>query len=371
MTTKLTSRDIKYIEECHPILQQLFYAAAKSKDCPPFRVLDGKRTLAEQKKLVAKGSSTTMRSRHLPAKNGWSHAIDVAPLVKGKISWKWKYYYPLEKAIKKIANELGLKGLEWGGDWKNFKDGPHWQLSWRLFSGKTEYADHIEPDSEIVAIEQKLNTKPKPREGVGNFRVSIPLVLDHEGGFNNDPDDVGGATNKGITLKTYRQYIDPKGTVQSLKNMTTEQAVDVYKQQYWDKCRCDMLPLGVDHAVFDFAVNSGPIRAKTFLQSVVATPVDGKIGPATLNAVNAMSSVHVINGLCAERIEYIKERVKTGKLHEKFEDGIIKRIERVRKEALAMLEKEPKEQEKVSTAPPGKSVFGLLFNLLRSLFGGK
>lgn len=87
-----------------------------------FIVVEGRRTKERQKYLVAKGASKTMNSYHLTG-----HAVDIAPLVDGKVSWDWKYYYPLAEAVKKAAKELGVK-IEWGGDWTSFKDGPHWQV---------------------------------------------------------------------------------------------------------------------------------------------------------------------------------------------------------------------------------------------------
>lgn len=92
-----------------------------------FQVLEGVRTMARQKQLVAQGASTTMRSRHLTG-----HAVDVVPLIDGKVSWHWPHYYPLAEAIKKAASELGVV-IEWGGDWTSFKDGPHWQLPWAKY----------------------------------------------------------------------------------------------------------------------------------------------------------------------------------------------------------------------------------------------
>ncbi|KHS93251.1 bacteriophage P7 related protein [Pectobacterium brasiliense] len=90
-----------------------------------FRVIEGLRTKERQRQLVNSGSSTTMNSRHLTG-----HAIDIVPLPDGKVSWDWKYFYPLAEAMKRAADELGVP-LEWGGDWKTFKDGPHFQLSQR------------------------------------------------------------------------------------------------------------------------------------------------------------------------------------------------------------------------------------------------
>lgn len=87
-----------------------------------FTVLEGLRSRERQRQLVAKGASKTMNSRHITG-----HAVDIAPLVNGKVSWDWQYYHPLAAAVKQAAREVGVI-VEWGGDWAKFKDGPHWQL---------------------------------------------------------------------------------------------------------------------------------------------------------------------------------------------------------------------------------------------------
>lgn len=97
-----------------------------------FIVTCGQRTLAEQKILKAKGASQTLRSRHIPGKDGLSKAIDVSPIVDGKVRWDWPLYYPFAALMKQAAKELKIP-VEWGGDWKSFKDGPHWQLPWSTY----------------------------------------------------------------------------------------------------------------------------------------------------------------------------------------------------------------------------------------------
>lgn len=94
--------------------------------------LGGVRTRKQQRELVRKGASKTMNSYHLRKSTGYGHAIDVAPLVGGKPSWSWPAYYPLAKVIKEAARIEGV-AIEWGGDWRSFKDGPHWQLSKRAY----------------------------------------------------------------------------------------------------------------------------------------------------------------------------------------------------------------------------------------------
>jgi len=156
----------------------------------------------------------------------------------------------------------------------------------------------------------------------------IPLILKHEGGYVNNPADPGGATNKGITIATFRRYIKPGGTIADLKALTTEQATVVYKRQYWDAVLGDMLPLGVDYTVADFAVNSGPSRAAKVLQAVVGVKQDGRIGPATLKAVNAMPAKEVIEQVNANRLAFMKS-IKGGKLWKTFGRGWQRRVDDV------------------------------------------
>ena len=85
-----------------------------------FSVIEGIRSVERQRELLKSGASTTMNSRHLTG-----HAVDLAPY---PVSWDWEYFYPMADAMKQAAEELDVD-LEWGGDWKTSKDGPHFQLS--------------------------------------------------------------------------------------------------------------------------------------------------------------------------------------------------------------------------------------------------
>lgn len=118
----------------HPDLVRVMHKALQ--DAPfPFRVIDGLRTVTRQKELVRIGASKTMRSRHLTG-----HAVDIVPLVDldrdGKLEteelFNWPLIRKLAPVVKAAATDLGV-ALEWGGDWKTFKDGPHWQLSWAAY----------------------------------------------------------------------------------------------------------------------------------------------------------------------------------------------------------------------------------------------
>jgi lysozyme family protein len=165
----------------------------------------------------------------------------------------------------------------------------------------------------------------------------IPLILEHEGGYVNHPNDPGGPTNKGITLANFRAFIKADGTIEDLKALTTEQATIVYKRQYWDKVVADLMPPGIDYVVADFAVNSGPHRAAIYLQKVVGEKQDGKIGPQTLAAVGSIPASVIINRLCDERLAFMR-RIRGGSLWQTFGRGWQKRVDRVRAGALEMVE---------------------------------
>src|SRR5690606_511060 len=135
-----------------------------------------------------------------------------------------------------------------------------------------------------------------------NFQRALSLVLRHEGGWSDHPKDPGGATMKGVTLANFRRYVKPDATKNDLRNITDGQIATIYRRFYWDAVAGAELPSGIDYAVFDFAVNSGPSRAAKYLQAVVGAKQDGKVGPATLKATRAMMRATVINDLCDRRM---------------------------------------------------------------------
>ena len=126
MTFRLSSRSLGRLEGVHPDLVKVVHRAIELTEVD-FGVTCGLRTLEEQKRLVAKGASKTMRSRHL---GPVSHAVDLVAYLDGEVRWDWPLYHKIAKAMKDAARELEVP-LEWGGDWRTFKDGPHFQLPWK------------------------------------------------------------------------------------------------------------------------------------------------------------------------------------------------------------------------------------------------
>lgn len=117
-----SQRSQKKLEGVHPDLVAVV-ALAREECSIPFEITDGVRTLEYQKSLVAKGASKTMKSRHLTG-----HAVDVVATPDGNVSWDMEYYRIIAQAIKAAADYLETP-IVWGGDWKSFVDGPHFELS--------------------------------------------------------------------------------------------------------------------------------------------------------------------------------------------------------------------------------------------------
>lgn len=124
MTFSLSQKSKDRLSGVHPDLVKVVQRAIDITTCD-FAVLEGVRSMARQEQLVKAGASQTMKSRHLTG-----HAVDIGAYVNGSVRWDWPLYDQLSAAMKKAAAELDIP-LEWGGDWKTLKDGPHFQLPWK------------------------------------------------------------------------------------------------------------------------------------------------------------------------------------------------------------------------------------------------
>ncbi len=122
----LSRRSLKNLEGVHEDLVKVVQRALEITEVD-FTVIEGVRSYEKQAQLLKTGATRTMNSRHLTG-----HAVDLAAWVNGKIDWTWSYYCGIAEAMKTAAKELGIS-VEWGGDWVTFKDGPHFQLSWKEY----------------------------------------------------------------------------------------------------------------------------------------------------------------------------------------------------------------------------------------------
>jgi len=132
----LSQRSLSRLAGVHPGLVAVVKLAIERTPVD-FTVVEGARTVAQQREYVAKGASQTMNSYHLPQADGRGHAVDLAPLIDGAIPWDdWSKFKDLADVVKACAAELGVP-VEWGGDWKTFKDGPQFQIprEWKSRAG--------------------------------------------------------------------------------------------------------------------------------------------------------------------------------------------------------------------------------------------
>lgn len=126
MAFRLGDRSRSRLRGVHPDLVGVVERAIQITEVD-FTVLEGLRTLERQKQLLAAHATTTLRSRHLTG-----HAVDLGAWVNGEVRWDWPLYYKIADAMKAAAAEI-RQPIEWGGDWRSFKDGPHWQLPWASY----------------------------------------------------------------------------------------------------------------------------------------------------------------------------------------------------------------------------------------------
>lgn len=145
------------------------------------------------------------------------------------------------------------------------------------------------------------------------FDICLEEVLRHEGGYADHPADPGGATNMGITRKTLARWrgVSPWWMLQKdeVRRLTRAEAARIYRSGYWERCRAGEMPPGLDLALFDFAVNSGPDRAVKTLQGLLDVPADGIAGSVTLGALRERVALSGIAGLvdvlCDRRLDFL------------------------------------------------------------------
>ena len=169
---------------------------------------------------------------------------------------------------------------------------------------------------------------------IGNFETCLKEVLKHEGGYVDHPADPGGATNLGVTKKVWEEWVGHEVTKDDIKKLTVADVTPLYRKRFWNVCKCDDLPSGLDYVVFDIAVNSGSGRAAKFLQSAVGATPDGVIGNGTLTCVKrtTLSPLELINIICDRREKFYMGLAG----FPTFGKGWLRRNEEVRKRAIDM-----------------------------------
>ena len=131
-----------------------------------------------------------------------------------------------------------------------------------------------------------------------NWDDAFDKVIGHEGGYVNDQNDPGGETKYGISKRSYPD--------EDIAGMTLTRAKEIYKRDYWDKCKCGELPHPLDFVTFDAAVNSGCGRAAKWLQQAIpGVTVDGIIGKQTLTTAKVFDGYALAARASAHRLHWM------------------------------------------------------------------
>lgn len=157
-----------------------------------------------------------------------------------------------------------------------------------------------------------------------------PFLLKWEGGFVNDPDDLGGATNMGVTMATYESYCRKKGytkpTVERLKKLSEQEWTEIMKTLYWDRWKADEIKSqSVANILVDWVWASGVYGIK-IPQEIVGVKPDGIVGPKTIAAVNSKNSRELFDQLKSARYDFIDEICRKRPANNKFKRGWLNRI---------------------------------------------
>lgn len=123
---KLSRRSLERMQGVHPDLVKVVLLAIQLTEVD-FGVTEGMRTIDKQREYFAKGASKTMNSRHITG-----HAVDLVAYIGSEVRWDWPLYHKIADAMKRAANSLNVP-IIWGGDWRSFRDGPHFELDRKVY----------------------------------------------------------------------------------------------------------------------------------------------------------------------------------------------------------------------------------------------
>ena len=168
-----------------------------------------------------------------------------------------------------------------------------------------------------------------------NFDKCLEMLLHHEGGYVNNVHDKGGMTNLGVTKRVYDKWIDRESTEEEMRNLTPEDVAPIYKKNYWDRVKGDLLPSGLDWACFDWAVNSGSGRPAKAVQRAVGATVDGAIGKQTVGLIMEKDPEFIIDYVYTVRKSFYESLDD----YKHFGRGWSRRNKETLRQALSMVEK--------------------------------
>lgn len=159
----------------------------------------------------------------------------------------------------------------------------------------------------------------------------IPFILRWEGGFVDDPLDRGGATNKGITIGTFRHFFGAAATVAQLKNISDAQWLRIFRAGYWDPWRADeIVNQSIADIVVDWAWASGTKTSIRQVQKLLGVTADGVVGPVTLAAIAAAPPRELFDKIHSARVAFVDDIVRRNPSQKRFEKGWKNRINALR-----------------------------------------
>lgn len=139
-----------------------------------------------------------------------------------------------------------------------------------------------------------------------NWEQCFAYLLREEGGFSNLKTDPGGMTNLGVTKRVWDAYTGGNATEAEMRSLTPAMVEPLYKKKYWDVIQGDLLPMGVDYTLFDYGVNSGPVRAIREAQKICMVTADGVLGPNTLAAIKSVDALSLCDEINDNRLSFLQ-----------------------------------------------------------------
>ena len=178
----------------------------------------------------------------------------------------------------------------------------------------------------IPMYQQNIFYKTGASDMNNTFYRALAFVFNIEGGYSNDPADYGGATNFGITQKTYDKYTQQHKPV---SDITRAEAEEIYYNNYWIAGKCNIMPAKLAVCHFDWCVNHGVYGAVETLQIALGVNSDGIIGKQTITALETANEETVIKNYLLSRENWYKKFVKYDPTQSRFINGWLNRIDKL------------------------------------------